>query len=70
MNARPIASVAPAWSNTIERSVPRMNTNKQKNQRRETTQKQGMKKQNRKPGNLQGNQKFHEQERIETRMTD
>lgn len=47
-----------------------MNTKQQKNQRRETQQKQGAKKQNRKPGTLQGNQKFHEQERIETRMWD
>jgi len=46
-----------------------MNTNKQKTQRRETAQKQGTKKQSQKPRMLQ-NQKFHEQERIETRMTD
>jgi len=47
-----------------------MNTNKQKSQRREPAQKQGLKKETRKPNTLQGNQKFHEQERIETRMWD
>ena len=47
-----------------------MNTKQQKNQRQETVQKQGLKKQTRKPNTLQGNQKFHEQERIETRMWD
>jgi hypothetical protein len=42
----------------------------QKNQRRETGQKQGTKKQGQKSNALRNNVQFHEQERIETRMTD
>ena len=46
------------------------NNSNGKNQRRETTQKQGSKKQGQKRNVLHDNRKYHEQERIETRMTD
>jgi hypothetical protein len=47
-----------------------MNTNKQQNQRRQAPVKPGSRKPVRKPNALPANQKYHEQERIETRMFD
>ena len=41
-----------------------------KSQRRQTAQNQGAKKQAQKRNMLRGNPSYHEQERIETRMTD
>jgi hypothetical protein len=46
------------------------NSSNGKKQRRETTQKRGSKKQGQKRNVLHGNLNYHEQERIETRMTD
>ena len=47
-----------------------MNTKKQQNQSRQAPQKPGSRKQAQKPIVLQASQKYHEQERIETRMFD
>lgn len=46
------------------------NSSNQKNQQRETRYTQGPKKQDQKRNMLHHDLKYHEQERIETRMTD
>jgi hypothetical protein len=66
---------SPAWYLKSERSVPRMNTKNQqdqkKNQGQKARQEHGLKKQGQNPSMLQGNQKHqdHDQEHAETRLT-